>query len=609
LGAAAAVFPAWSETDWRKAAEATLKGRSFESLASRTAEGIRIAPLYAPADGPRPSGPSGPWRVIARLDHPDPREANAQALDDLGGGADGLAVVFAGAVGAHGFGLRASDSATLHAAFEAVRFDAGPHFELDVGPDGPHEALSVAALIERSGARPADCALSFGLDPFAAAACGPFPTDWEARAKLYADATLSLRARGYAGPFVAADARSVHAAGGAPGQELAFALSAGVSLLRALEAAQVPLDEARVMIAFRLAADADELVTLSKFRALRLAWARVEEACGLEPKKARVEAHSAWRMMTARDPYVNVMRGTIAAFAAGLGGADSVCVLPHTLAIGLPDSLARRLARNSQLILLRESNLGFVADPAAGAGGFEALTGSLCEKGWARFQEIEALGGLPAALAAGVVQRQVGEAAAALRSRVARLESPITGLSVHADLAEMPAELAPGAPEREPIAASENALAPMRLSEPFESLRDRSDALVRKIGARPKAYLLALGSEPSHRRRVAFMREWLQAGGIEPLYDGAAATLEDAVRRMTSSGASIACLCGDDEAYAAQAEACASAARTAGVKALCLAGRPGDAEAKLRAAGIDDFIFAGGDAIASLGELYRRIGA
>jgi methylmalonyl-CoA mutase len=547
--------------------------------------------------------------VVARLDHPDPREANAQALDDLGGGADGLAIVFAGAVGAHGFGLRTCDSATLHAAFETVRFDAGPRFELDLGPDGAHEALSFAALVERTGARPPDCAVSFGLDPFGAAARSPFPGDWAAHVKPYADAALSLRARGYAGPFVAADARSVHAAGGAPSQELAFALAAGVSLLRALEAVEVPLDEARRMIAFRLAADADEFVTLSKFRALRLAWARVEEACGLEPKKARVEAQSAWRMMTARDPYVNVMRGAVAAFAAGLGGADSVCILPHTLAVGLPDSLARRLARNGQLILLRESNLGFVADPAAGAGGFEALTGALCEKGWARFQEIEALGGLPAALASAAVQRQVAEAAEALRRCVARLETPITGVSAHADLAETLAELAPGAPPREPTARSAGALAPMRLSEPFERLRDRSDAHVRKTGARPKAYLLALGPEPAHRRRVAFVREWFEAGGIEPVYDGAAASLEDAVRRMTASGASIACLCGDDAAYAAEADACARAAVMAGIKGLCLAGRPGDAEAKLRAAGVDDFIFAGCDVIASLGELYRRIGA
>ena len=153
-----------------------------------------------------------------------------------------------------------------------------------------------------------------------------------------------------------------------------------------------PPGEARALVAFRLAADADELATLSKFRALRIAWSRVEEACGLEPRAAHVQAESAWRMMTARDPYVNVMRGAAAAFSAGLGGADSVSVLPHTLAAGLPDSLARRLARNAQLILLRESNLGFVADPAAGAGAFEALTQALCDKAWGLFQEIEGRG-------------------------------------------------------------------------------------------------------------------------------------------------------------------------------------------------------------------------
>ena len=609
MGADAAVFPASSEADWRRAAEAALKGKSLESLSSRTADGIAIAPLYAPADGPRLLGPSGPWRVMARLDHPDASEANAQALDDLAGGADGLAVVFAGAIGAHGFGLRKFDPATLHAALDGVRFDGGAHFELDLGAFGPREALSFAALIERSGVRPPDCAVSFGLDPFAAAASGPFPADWASQVKPYLDVALSLRVRSYAGPFFVADARSVHAAGGTPGQELGFALSAGVALLRGLESVRVPLDAARGMIAFRLSADADEFVTLSKFRALRLAWARVEEACGLAPRKAHVQAESAWRMMSARDPAVNIMRGSIAAFSAGLGGADSVGVLPHTLAVGLPDGLARRLARNGQLVLLRESHLGFVADPAAGAGGFEALTRALVDKGWLIFQDIEGRGGLPAALADGVFQGQVSESAAALKRDAARLKAPITGISAHPDLDETPAEVAPGAPDREQLAATAGALAPMRLAEPFEALRDRSDAHLRKTGARPKAYVVALGPEPAHRRRVAFIREWFEAGGIEPVYDGEAVAPEDAAKRFAASGAEIACLCGDDAAYGAAAEACARAVKAVGVKGLCLAGRPGEAEAALRSAGVDDFIFAGGDAIAALEGLYRRVAA
>jgi methylmalonyl-CoA mutase len=609
VGAAAGLFPAYTEADWRRAAEAALHGASLETLVSRTADGARIEPVYQPAEGPRALGPIGPWRVTTRLDHPDPGEANAQGLDDLANGADGLQVVFSGALGAHGYGLRRFDPATLHGAFDGVRFDAGTHFELDLGREGPQQALAFAMLIERAGVTPTDCAVSFGLDPFAASVRGPFPADWTAHAAPYLESALALRNMGFGRPLLAADARGVHAAGGSPAQELAFALASAVSVLRLLEAAGARPAEARALIAFRLAADADEFATLSKFRALRIAWSRVEDACGLEPSAAHVHAESAWRMMTARDPTVNVMRGAMAAFSAGLGGADSVSVLPHTLAVGLPDNLARRLARNAQLILLRESHLGFVADPAAGAGVFEALTKALCERAWALFQEIEGEGGLPSALAGGVFQRQVAVSAAALTRDVAWVRSPITGVSAHADLAEPRVEVALGAPKREALTPIEGALAPFRLAEPFERLRDKSDAIVQRTGSRPRVYLLALGPESAHRSRVAFVREWLEAGGLESVYDGESATAEEAVERMKASGAPLACLCGDDKAYAAQAEAFAKSIKASGAKGLALAGRPREHEAEWRAAGVEDFIFTGEDAVDALDGLYRRIGA
>jgi methylmalonyl-CoA mutase len=609
LGAAASLFPAYTEADWRRAAETTLNGAKLDTLISQTADGIPVEPVYRPAEGPRALRAEGPWRVIARLDHPDADEANAQALDDLANGADGLQVVFSGAIGAHGFGLKRFDSASLHKAFDGVRFDAGANVELDLGPDGPDQALRFGALIERSGAKPEDCAVAFGLDPFAASARGPLPADWNAQATRHVEAALALRRNGFRGPLAVADARSVHAAGGTPAQELAFALAAAVSLLRLFEAKGASPGEARALIAFRLAADADELATLSKFRALRIAWSRVEEACGLAPRAAHVQAESAWRMMTARDPYGNVLRGAIAAFSAGLGGADSVSVLPHTLAVGLPDSLARRLARNAQLILLRESNLGFVADPAAGAGAFEALTKALCDKAWALFQDIEGQGGLPPALANGSFQRQVAVSAATLASDVARLKSPITGVSAHADLAERPVEAAVGAPDREAFTPAEGALAPIRLAEPFERLHDLSDAFLQRTGRRPRVYLAALGPESKHRRRVAFMREWLEAGGLEAVYNGETATVEQAVEGLKASAAPLVCLCGSDDAYAGQVEAFAEAIKASGVKGVALAGRPGEFERAWRAAGVDDFIFAGQDAVATLEGLYRRVGA
>src|SRR5208283_1214643 len=219
MGASASVFPAYGEADWRRAAEAALKGANFERLVSKTADGVLIEPVYRPAEGPRALRHAGPWRVIARLDHPDADEANAQALDDLANGADGLQVVFSGALGAHGFGLRRFDPATLHKAFDRVRLDASAHFELDLGREGAGQALGFGALIERSDVSPADCAVSFGLDPFAALADGPFPADWPAQAEPYVASALALQAKGFGGPLLVADARSVHAAGGTAAQE------------------------------------------------------------------------------------------------------------------------------------------------------------------------------------------------------------------------------------------------------------------------------------------------------------------------------------------------------------------------------------------------------
>jgi methylmalonyl-CoA mutase len=593
-------FPRYGEADWRRIAEASLKGGSLDALMSKTADGLALAPLYVWGDGPRASRAApGPWAAMARVDHPEAGDAHAQALEDLAGGADGLRVVFAGATGAYGFGLAKSDPAALHRAFDGVRFGEGARFDLDLGPDAEAQARGFAGLVVRSGASPESVDLSFGLDPLGALArSGRAARTPEEEARSLAALVAELGGQGFRGPFVAADARAVHAAGGTPGHELAFALAAGLEYLRALEGGGFSLDDARAALAFRLAADADEFVTLAKFRALRLLWARVDDACGLAPRPARVDAESAWRMMSARDPYINVMRGAMAAFAAGLGGADGVSVLPFTQAIGLPDSLARRLARNSQLILLRESHLGFVADPAAGAGAFEALTRGLCETAWTLFQGIEAEGGLTRALISGAFQSRVAEAGAALAHDVARMKTQITGVSAHPDLAEVQAGVLPATPPDfaypgERVAAP---LAPMRLAEPFERLRDAADALAARDGASPIVFLATVGPPGAHGRRAGFAREFFAAAGL--------ATPAGAAEGFAASGARIACLCGTDEAYVERAASLATALKSAGALQVWLAGKPGTAET---AAGVDGFIFAGADAVAANASLLRAL--
>src|SRR6202011_5362239 len=209
-----------------------------------------------------------------------------------------------------------------------------------------------------------------------------------------------------------------------------------VAYLRAIESAGVALEDAQNMIYARLSADADQFLTLAKFRALRLLWARVEQACRLAPKPLFIAAETAWRMLTKRDPYVNMLRATMATFSAGLAGANAVTVLPHTLALGLPDAFARRVARNTQLGLREESNPAKVTDPAAGSGGIEALTQALCEAAWALFQEIEKAGGAFAALEQNLIQRKVAATRTMREQNIARRKDVLTGATKFPNLHE-----------------------------------------------------------------------------------------------------------------------------------------------------------------------------
>ena len=131
-----------------------------------------------------------------------------------------------------------------------------------------------------------------------------------------------------------------------------------------------------------------------------------------------------------------MLRATMATFSAGLGGADSINVLPHTLALGLPDAFARRAARNTQLVLLEESNLAKVSDPAAGSGGIETLTQQLCEAAWSLFQEIEKAGGVFAALEQGLIQRKVAATREVREANIAKRKEVLTGATEFPNLHE-----------------------------------------------------------------------------------------------------------------------------------------------------------------------------
>ena len=604
----AAEFPRTTQAEWRKLVDAALKGAAFDKrLVTHTYDGLRVEPLYGRAAGVKPlagRAPGTSWALMQRLDHPDPAAANVQALQDLENGAAGLCLVFAGAPAARGYGVVANDTATLDHTLSGVMLDLIP-LRIETSPfAGRPVANLMMELVDVRKLDPAKLTVDFGLDPIGdMARTGSALLPWPELSARAGATAKDVRGKGFDNAhLLRADGRAVHEAGGSEAQELAFSIAAGVSYLRLLEASGFALEQARQRISFLMAADADEFLTIAKFRALRKLWARVEQACGLKPQPAFVSAETAWRMMTRRDSYVNMLRATIAVTAAGVGGADAISVLPFTAALGLPDAFARRVARNTQLILLEESNLFRVSDPAAGSGGIEALTTQMSHAAWTLLQEIEAAGGAAAALEQGLIQKKIAATRTEREAATARRKDAITGTSDYPNLGELPVAVLdvprPAVPAAK-AAITFEALPQIRLAEPFEALRDASDRTLAKTGTRPKVFLANLGKSSDFTARATFARNFYEAGGIEARSNDGFQDQAAMIAAFRASGAKLACLCSSDKVYEREAATAARALAAAGA-IVHLAGRPGEHEADWRQAGIKSFIYVGCDVVSTL---------
>jgi methylmalonyl-CoA mutase len=427
-------FPPVDEAAWHDRIRAALKGATIDSLNAVTDDGIVITPLSAGSAGTMPlSGMAAPWTVAARVDQPDPVRGAEQAIDDLMGGADGLNLVFAGGAAARGFGLPVADPAMLDRALAGVELDL-----IAVRLDGPSlnqdHVQCFATVVRARRLDPTVLRLDFGLDPIGQrASTANHAMTWPETAHVATAGVLSLAEQGFRGPFFVADGRPWHDAGATEAQELAALLATAMACARLLAAAGWPLDRALAAIAFVVPVDADLLVATAKIRALKRLWQHVAIASGISDQPAVIHAETSWRMLTRQDPQMNILRNGLAAFAAVTAGVSSLSVLPHTAAQGLPDGNARRHARNIQLLLKHEIQAWRLVDPAAGSGTFEALTQSLVEAAWTRFQALEArnaaVPGIVAALVDGSFAAEIAAAATARQAQIASGERRIIGVT------------------------------------------------------------------------------------------------------------------------------------------------------------------------------------
>jgi methylmalonyl-CoA mutase len=676
-------FPPVDYDAWRPLAEADLEGASFEQkLVTHTYEGIDIQPVYTRRDHPGEGDPEGfpglapfvrgsrplgavqtGWDLRQEHAHPDLDAANRAILEDLQGGATSL-LLRLDLAARNGLDpddptaaeLAGRDGLMAYHVADLDRLLAGVHLDmigvtLEAGAAFLPAAALLRALWRRRGVAPDQARGAFNADPLAVLARdGQLPVPPET-ALSQMNGLASGTAANY--PHVTAvrvGTAPYHHAGATAAQDIAFGMASGVAYLRSMTAAGLDIDAAAKQILFSISVGTHHFLAVAKLRAARRLWSRIVTACGGSPAAGAMRLHSrlSKRVLTARDPYVNLLRNTVACFAAGVGGAEAITSVPFDAAIGLPDALSRRVARSTVLVLQEEAHLHRVVDPAGGSWYLGWLTDRLAEKAWAIFQEVERLGGMLQALRSGWVAQHIDSAFAPRAKNVARRKEGITGVSEFPHVGEKPVVRA--APDRaalrdaaarrvaglrgehprlDVLLAAEHGctigqladalgfhrqptvippLAPHPFAEPFEELRDASDAWQAAHGKRPRVFLANMGPVAHHTARATYSKNFFEAGGFEVVSNNGFKDADAAAKALAESGAAVAVICSSDKLYPGVVPQLAPKLKAAGARSVVLAGNPGANEAAWRAAGVDRFIFIKCDVLATLREMLREEG-
>lgn len=542
-------------------------------LTRTTLDGIEVPPIGRPADlegrvtHGRPQR-TGPWDVRTQLEvlEGGERAANEAALVDLENGGTSLLLHLSGHAG--------PDWTTL---LDGVLLDLAP-----VVLDRPstEQAESFAAFLEGHDG-PLHPGTNLSFDPVTIEVflgrrlpdAGGEPADHLG--------PLVRRARQLGILALVVDGTALHDRGASDAQELGWTMAVGIHYLRVLADAGLTVDEAARLIEFRYAVTDEQFPSIAKLRAARRLWSRVLEASG-GGGEMRLHAVTGRPQMAARDPWVNMLRGTVAAFAAGVGGADAVTVVPFDEPLGLPDAFGRRIARNTSALLIEESHLAVVADPAGGSYAVERLTDDLAVAGWAELGRIEAAGGVQAHDARAGVKARVKDTAARRDAQVADRSRPITGVSEFPNLDERLPERAQGVPRHA-----------HRYGWAFEDMRAEP--------ATAPVFLATMGPIAAHTARATFATNLLAAGGVAVEPAGATDGVESVLAAY--AGQRVVCLAGTDAAYAEWGADLVAALRGAGASYVVLAGKPGERTVT----DVDDSCATGVDALGFLGRIREEL--
>jgi methylmalonyl-CoA mutase len=697
------MFEPASYEQWRQAAEKTLKGVPFEKkLITKTYEGFSLQPIYnasdvaelpqlasLPGEAPFVRGSSAlgylvrPWEVAQELPYPTAAAVNQAAREDLPRGLNALNVPLDPAslrgldpdqapvelVGQGGASL--ASSADLATLIEGIDLGSTP-LRLAAGTSGlPLLGLLLAALTDH-GIAPAQLRGSLSMDPLGMlAAQGELPAPLEQSYDELAALTAWAAANAPQLRTIELATHPYHNGGASAVQDLAFALATGVAYLRAMQARGLAINTVAPRVQLAVSVGAPFFIEIARLRAARLLWARVVAAFGGDEQAQKLYIHartSAWTK-TRADAHNNMLRSTTEAFAAVMGGCDSLHVSPFDEALGLPDEFSRRIARNAQIILQEECSFGRLVDPSGGSWAVEKLTDEIARDAWALFQAIEREGGMAAALAAGTPQAQVAATRSERLSQVALRREVIVGANMYVNLKEKPAtarpvdsaaiqaerkaELAHIRTRRDSVAIrgaltaiagatgdqlvatvtaaaragatlgelatalrgqagagpSVAAIPAGHAAEQYEALRTAAEQYEARTGARPAVFLAGMGPLAQHKARADFVSGFFEAGGFGVTLESGFTSAAEAAEAAQKSGAPIVVLCSTDESYPELAPALAGTLKAARPDTtVVIAGYPADQVEALRAAGVDEFVHLRADCYATLARLQQLKG-
>jgi methylmalonyl-CoA mutase len=630
-----------TEAQWLTAVGKALKGRGIEAITRETLDGIKIHPLYRETNFHAASNPLGmpgaapflrgpestpnsdrPWDIRQAFTHASPEQTHHEIMRDLERGISSIELKH-DCTGQNGVQL--CDLSAFKTVLQGVLPDIAT-IALDHGGGSGTSTASLLALWTEQNSNPQSAHLAFNIDPLGALArSGLLESGLDASFAKLAAFFDKTEAKFPNATYLRSDARAVHEAGGSEAQELAALIASALDTLRRLNVHGISPTRAAPHIVFTLALDANYGIGISKLRAARRLWARCLDALNIPAQPMILQAYSSARMLTRYDAWTNMLRGTAACFAGAVGEADVITIRAFNEALGTPEELGRRIARNTQIMAMEESQLGRVADPTGGAWFTETLANDLAEAAWAEFQQIESEGGYGASLMADAFQARVADTRATRMQQIAKRKIPITGISefplldgVEAPIAEATKVTAQDGVSPEGLAhygvdgipadkqpSEAEPFWPIRLSAAYERLRD----LAESRAERPSIFIATLGPVAEHTGRADFARNLFAAGGIsstEALVPPESHT--ELAAAFKASGCQLAVICGSDTRYKDEAESAAKHLKDAGALRLYLAGKPGDLKTVWIAAGIESFIHVGVDVIHTLELAHAELG-